>query len=160
MNKPKTAADGLDWSRGKTGLLTQLVFLFVVLGMLFWRSFLPDYVHFSNDGPLGQQNTAWESLPSGFDGTWDDLNDVGYVGGAFTPTVTTLIKWALSPVFFAKFYIPVSLFILGLGVWTFFRALRLTPLASALGSLALTLSANFFAGACAGVWPRQKSPWA
>src|ERR1035437_9383873 len=47
----------------------------VVLALLFWRSFLPDYVHFSNDGPLGQQNANWLKLPAAMTGMWVDLND-------------------------------------------------------------------------------------
>ena len=42
--------------------------LLIVLAVLFWRSFLPGYVHFSNDGPLGMQNSAWMGLPEGFTG--------------------------------------------------------------------------------------------
>src|SRR5450756_2306323 len=122
-----------------------------VLALLFWRSFLPDYVHFSNDGPLGQQNADWLKLPAAMTGMWDDLNDVGFAAGAFTPSVTALIKFALGPVGYAKFYAPVALFILGLGAWTFFRTLKLTPLAATLGALAAMLSSTFLAGACWGV---------
>jgi len=46
-NQKKTSA-------AKNGWLTVGLFA-AVLAVLFWRSFLPDYVHFSNDGPLGSQ---------------------------------------------------------------------------------------------------------
>src|ERR1035437_8124564 len=128
-----------------------LGFFAAVLGVLFWRSFLPDYVHFSNDGPLGQQNADWLKLPAAMTGMWDDLNDVGFAAGAFTPNVTALIKFALGPVGYAKFYAPVALFIPGLGAWTFFRTLKLTSLAAMLGALAAMLSSTYFAGACWGV---------
>src|ERR1019366_3487895 len=126
-------------------------FFAAVLAMLFWRSFLPDYVHFSNDGPLGQQNADWLKLPAAMTGMWVDLNDTGFSAGAFAPSITAALKWLLGPVGYAKFYAPVALFILGLGAWTFFRALKLNPLAAMLGALAAMLSSTFFAGACWGV---------
>ena len=33
--------------------------LAVILGSLFWKSFLPGYIHFSNDSPLSQQTATW-----------------------------------------------------------------------------------------------------
>ena len=35
----------------------------IVLLVLFWKSFVPGYVLFSNDGPLGQQMAAANRLP-------------------------------------------------------------------------------------------------
>src|SRR5208282_4379913 len=61
--------------------------LAIILSVLFYRSFLPDYVHFSNDGPLGVQNGAWLRLPGAMTGMWDDLNDIGSNGGAMPPGV-------------------------------------------------------------------------
>jgi len=118
---------------------------------MFWRSFLPDYVHFSNDGPLGQQNANWLKLPAAMTGMWDDLNETGANAGAYTPSIRALMSWFLGPVGYSKFYAPISLFILGLGAWTFFRALKLSPLAAMLGALAAVLSSTFFAGACWGI---------
>jgi hypothetical protein len=137
-------------SRYTTGFYT-LLLLLGVLALLFWRSFLPDYVHFSNDGPLGQQNVDWLKLPAAMTGMWVDLNDVGFASGTFTPGITALIKFALGPVGYAKFYPAIALFILGLGAWAFFRALKLSTLATVLGALAAMLSSNFLAGACWGV---------
>jgi hypothetical protein len=131
--------------------LSGAALLVVVLAVMFWRSFLPDYVHFSNDGPLGQQNVDWLKLPGAMAGTWDDLNDVGFAGGAFTPGVTAFIKFALGPVGYAKFLAPVALFIMGMGAWMFFRALKLSSLAAIFGALAAMLSSTFFAGACWGI---------
>jgi hypothetical protein len=129
--------------------------LLIVLAVLFWRSFLSDYVHFSNDGPLGQQTVDWLSLPSAMTGMWDDLNDVGLAAGSFTPSVTALIKFALGPVGFAKFLAPIALFILGTGAWIFFRSLKLTPLAAALGALATMLNSTAFGDACWGTASHQ-----
>lgn len=126
-------------------------FIAILLMVLFWRSFATDFVHFSNDGPLGQQNAEWLQLPAAMSGMWDDLNDVGYVAGTFTPSVSTLVKFVFGPVGYAKFYAPISLLILGLGAWTFFRSLKLTPLAAALGALAAALSSAYLGNACWGV---------
>src|SRR5258706_920929 len=124
------------------------VILAVVLIVLFAKSFLPDYVHFSNDGPLGQQNAHWLKLPSSVFGMWDDLNDVGFASGSFTPNVTAFIKLVLGPVGYAKFYAPVALFILAFGAWIFLRTLKLSSLAALMGALATMLRTCFFAGAC------------
>ena len=128
-----------------------LAILAGILALLFWRSFLPDYVHFSNDGPLGQQNVDWFKPADAIPGLWDDLNDVGSAVGAFAPSVTGLIKFALGAVGFAKFFPPLALLILGLGAWTFFRALKFSPLAALLGALAINLSTAFLGNACWGV---------
>ncbi|HEX4349226.1 MAG TPA: hypothetical protein VH251_02505, partial [Verrucomicrobiae bacterium] len=122
-----------------------------VLAVLFWRSFLSDFVFFSNDGPLGVQNAAWGQMPSGMTGIWVDLNYLGSSGGADTPSITAWLHTVLSPIYFAKFYPMATLLILGLGAWTLFRELKLTPLAASLGALAAMLNSTFFSTACWGV---------
>ena len=139
-----TAVSGTYGISGAVLLATVLVFLF-------WESLVPGYVHFANDGPLGQQMTAWSRLPGIMTGAWADLNDIGSFPGGASPNVDTFLRWALGPVGFAKFLPPVALFILGLGAWTFFRQLRLTPLAATLGALAAMLNSTYFSGACWGV---------
>ncbi len=129
--------------------------ILAVLAVLFWRSFSPNLVHFSNDNPLGQQNASWSKLPAAMTGMWDDQNDVGFNVGGFSPGLTALIKWSLGPVGMAKFYAPIALFIVGLGAMSFFRALKLSPLAVALGSLAAVLNSTFFSAACWGVAGQQ-----
>jgi hypothetical protein len=128
-----------------------VILLAIVLGLLFAKSFMVEYVHFANDGPVGVQMRASESLPAGFTGSWGDLNDIGSSGGAYPPSPSILIRWLLGPVGYAKFYAPVALFILGLGAWTFFRQLKFSPLAAALGALAAALNGLFLAAACWGV---------
>jgi hypothetical protein len=127
------------------------LFLTVLLALLFWQSFRPDYVHFSNDGPLGQQNAAWSMMPAGLTGMWGELNYLGSNAGTGTLNVTTLLHILLSPVNFAKFYPPITLLLVGIGAWTFFRQLKLTPLAAGLGALAAMLNSTFFSTACWGV---------
>ena len=129
--------------------------LLVVLVLFFWRSFMPGYVHFSNDGPLAQQNSAWLQLPGAFTGSWADLNVIGFNGGTYTFSISALIKWLLGPVGYSKFFTPAALFILGLGAWTFFRQLKLSPLAAMLGALAAMLNTSFFSNACWGTAAQQ-----
>jgi hypothetical protein len=142
-------------SETKSGGLWAAVWLAVILAVLFYRSFLPDYVHFSNDGPLGQQNADWTSLPASFTGNWGDLNSIGSNVGLCPLDLTSLMRWVLGPVGYAKFLSPLALFILGLGAWTFFRQLRLSPLAALLGGLAAALNSAYFATACWGVASQQ-----
>jgi hypothetical protein len=127
--------------------------LAVVLIVLFWRSFASDFVHFSNDGPLGPQNSAYLHLPSAISGMWDDLNDTGASIGYFSPGITMALKWLLGALGYAKYIVPIGLLILGTGAWTFFRALKLSPLAALLGALAMMLNSTFFADACWGLAP-------
>ncbi len=129
--------------------------LAIVLAVLFCKSFLPDYVHFSNDGPLGQQNAAYSRFPGTLTGTWSDQNDIGVNGGAATPDFSALMGWILGPVNDAKFLAPIALFVLGMGAWTFFRQLKLSPLAATLGALATTLNGSYFGNACWGTFPQQ-----
>jgi hypothetical protein len=137
-------------SLGASGWLAAGLFA-AVLVILFWRSFLPDYVFFSNDGPLGVQNAAWVQMPGCITGMWADLNYLGSSGGSYTPGITAMLRVLLNPIYFAKFYAPVALFILGLGAWTLFRQLKLSPLAAILGALAIMLNSSFFSAACWGV---------
>src|SRR5665213_138564 len=124
--------------------------LLVILAILFWRSFLPGFVHFSNDGPLGMQNAAWMHLPEAITGSWYDLNSIGSSAGAASPGIVSAIRWVLGPWGYSKFIAPVSLWILGLGAWFFFRQLKLSPLAAVLGGLAAALNSTFFSDACWG----------
>ncbi len=98
-----------------------IMLLAVILAVLFCKSFLPGYIHFSNDGPLGQQNTAWAQVPAAFTGAWGDVTSLGGNAGGYPPDLTWLIRWILGPVGYLKFSVPFALFILGLGAWTFFR---------------------------------------
>jgi hypothetical protein len=122
-----------------------------VLALLFWRSFLPDYIHFSNDGPLGSLMSDAVQMPGQFTGIWRDLNSLGSNDGTATPMLSTLLLWVAGPVGFAKIFPAAALFFLGIGAWAFFRALKLSPLAAALGAVAAMLNTSFFAGACWGV---------
>jgi len=54
---------------GKTSAWVGPLLLMGVLLALFLRSLDPDFVVFSNDGPLGIQMSAWLRLPQAFSGS-------------------------------------------------------------------------------------------
>ncbi len=128
-----------------------LLLLAVILSVLFYRSFLPDYVHFSNDGPLGSQSSAFCQLPGAFTGVWGDLNDVGSSCGVWPVDINSIFRWFLGPLGYAKFFPPITLLILGMSAWIFFRQLKLSPVACVLGAVAAALGNIFFSIACWGV---------
>src|SRR5438132_8031115 len=134
-----------------------LVLLICLLGCiiaLFHQSFHPDFVIFSNDGPLGALSAASSQLPSSFIGMWQDLNWLGTAGGSFAPNITAGLFWLLGPLGFAKFYPPLTILMLGLCAWFFFRRLKLVPLAGLLGTLAAALNSDFLSVSCWGVGPQ------
>ncbi len=122
-----------------------------VLLILFWKSFDPRFVFFSNDGPLGAQHAAAIRQPSAFSGVWFDLNSIGSNGGSFYPGFTATLLWILGPLYTAKFYAMISIGILGLCAWLGFRLMNLTPLACFLGGLAVLLNSAWFSNSCWGV---------
>jgi hypothetical protein len=128
-----------------------LLLLAIILSAMFARSFVPEYVLFSNDGPLGamvsQANLAWPN----FHGVWLDLNSIGSQGISSNLSVTQVLNLALSSVAWAKFFAPLSLLLLGLAAGFFFRRLGLSNLASVLGALAAMLNTGLFSPACWGV---------
>ncbi len=53
------------------------VALAAILCLLFWRSFIPSQVPFSNDGPLGTVVSAQTDPRTSWSGGWQDLNWIG-----------------------------------------------------------------------------------
>lgn len=132
-----------------------LILLTAVLAILFGKSFLPDYVQFSNDGPLGQQAAAANSFPQVITGAWNDLNSIGLNGGAYPPDITSAIHIVLGPVGFSKFFVPLALLIIGLSAWFFFIELGFSQAAAILGGLAATFTSQWFSSACWGVGSQE-----
>ena len=140
---------------GRRPEILPVLLLFAVLALLFWRSFLPGYVHFSNDGPLGAQSVDYSKFPASLFGSWNDLLDTGFNGGSASPSISSALKGLLGPVGYSKFLAPAALFLLGLGAWAFFRTLKFSPLAATLGALAAILNSTFLGTACWGVASQQ-----
>lgn len=69
-----------------------ILILFTVLTALFWKVFNPDYIVFSNDGPLGaimnNVNQPWSSWFA----LWDDSQ---YIGGTAMPHHAQMISGTL-----------------------------------------------------------------
>ncbi len=133
------------------GLIALLVVLGALLGLLFFRSFLPGCVLFSNDGPLGRLVAQCHHMPGRFLGAWWDLNFLGTNEGRTPPTLSFGLQYLLGPVCFSKFYGPLSLLILGIAAWGFFRRAGLAPAACLLGGVAAALNSDFFSVTCWGL---------
>ncbi len=133
--------------------------LIALLTLLFHESFKAGMVAFSNDSPLGQMVSDQVLMPQTIFGEWVDLNTIGSNAGSSAPNISSLIKllweWPLKPPFgplgFANSYIPIGLFILGLGALVFFRQMRFSAVAAFLGAVAIMLNSTYFGGACWGI---------
>jgi hypothetical protein len=138
--------------KGKSGreLVLLLGCLLVVFVVLFHKSFLPEQVLFNNDNPLGSNVQAASKMPDSFTGGWGDLNWLGTENPMATPDLSVNFQWLAGPVNYAKFWIPISLIILGLCAGFFFKSIKLSPVACVLGGLAAALDSDYFAGACWG----------
>jgi len=130
-----------------------LLWLLAPLLVLFYPSFAPDNILFSNDGPLGASAAAAMATPGIFTGIWHDLNWVGAWVGTAPPNLTNIVLWLLGPLFFAKFYAPISVAFAGVGVWALGRQLRFHPAVCGLTALAAGLNTDFFSYACWGLGP-------
>ena len=133
------------------GLATALTVLALVVAGMLHGVFLPGQTLFSNDGPLGELMAQCHRLPDRFTGCWLDLNNVGINGGAASPSLSFGLQWLLGPVWFSKLYAMLSLLVLGVGAWCFFRQSNLAPLACLLGALAAVMNSGFFSSACWGM---------
>jgi hypothetical protein len=135
----------------KGGIITALFVFCTILVVMMYGVFVPGQVLFSNDGPLGRLMSDCHRLPQRFSGCWADLNNVGFNSGAASPNISFGLQWLLGPVLFSKFYAIISLLILGLGAWCFFRQSRLAPVACILGGAAMILNSTLFSLACWGL---------
>jgi hypothetical protein len=81
----------------KSSRIIGVAALLAVLCVMFWKSFLPDYVHFSNDAPLGALAATQIELPEALFGIWNDSNWVGGWNGSFTPVPSAVFLWVLGP---------------------------------------------------------------
>ncbi len=134
---------------------SQLILVLCLFGLValafFYQALAPGQVVFSNDGPVGELESASHQLPARFTGCWEDANTVGYREGAAVPNISFFLQWVLGPVLFSKLYAPLSILILGLSAWLFFREMKLSAPACVLGGLAAMLHSTFFSVACWGI---------
>ena len=143
-----------EQTKGSKGLLLCLAVVAGVLLVLFARSLNPALVLFANDGPLGANMARAFDPPSSFFGVWVDLNWLGFNSGAHLVTPTYGLLWLLGPVYFAKFYGPITLLLMGLAAWAYFRQANFRPFVCILGALAMALNMNIFSNVCWGLGTR------
>ena len=136
-------------------VLVLLLCLTAVLAFLFKDSFKADQVLFANDGPLGVLKSAGMKMPGILTGSWMDLYWLGMNGSTAPVSVTYLVLWLLGPIGFAKFYGPITLLLLGICAWMFFRTLKLSNGLCIVASLAAALNMNFFSNTCWGLGTRS-----
>lgn len=147
-------SNSLSNTRKPGRLFLLFVLLLVVLGFLFASSLKPGQALFNNDGPLGAQVSQIYRLPGAFLGIWNDLYWLGAYNGNYSANFTGTLLWLLGPISFNKFYVPVSLLILGLSAGLFFKRLGFTTTVCVLAGMAAALNGNFFSNACWGLATR------
>ncbi|KAF0179830.1 MAG: Uncharacterized protein FD161_1172 [Limisphaerales bacterium] len=136
---------------GRAAFLALLAALTGILAFLFAKSFLPEYIVFANDGPLGLTSAAASRMPDAMFGLWADLNWVGNEGVAPAPSLSNLLAIVLSPVAMAKVIVPLSLLLLGCAAWVFFRQCGFAPWVCTVGGLAAGLNGDRFSVAAWGL---------
>ena len=134
--------------------------LIVVTLFLFWDSFDPALILFSNDGPLGSISTDAIEMPGTFSGYWHDLNWLGYEQPSASPGIYMALGLLLQKsVLYLKWCTPICLVILGLSAWFFFRTLGFRNLACTIGAVAAAFNMEVVSYACWGCRRgRSRSP--
>ena len=126
--------------------------LLVVTLFLFWDSFNPALILFSNDGPLGSISTDASEMPGTFSGYWHDLNWLGYEQPSASPGIYMALGLLLQKsVLYLKWCTPICLVILGLAAWFFFRTLGFRNLACTIGAVAAAFNMEVVSYACWGL---------
>jgi hypothetical protein len=136
---------------GGSGLLIFLICIFGLLIVLFGQTFQHGMVVFSNDGPLGPVSADNAKMPGIFKAYWADLNWLGGASPTAAPNVTALLLWLGGPLGYAKFFAPLTIILLGLAGWFFFRQSGHRSVVCILGGLATALNSDFFSYACWGL---------
>ena len=134
---------------------TALVLIVVTL-FLFWDSFDPALILFSNDGPLGSISTDAIEMPGTFSGYWHDLNWLGYEQPSASPGIYMALGLLLQKsVLYLKWCTPICLVFLGLSAWFFFRTLGFRNLACTIGAVAAAFNMEVVSYACWGLPSRS-----
>jgi hypothetical protein len=147
-------AENIKSASSRRGWIVLLIALLVVFGVLFAKSFQPQYVHHSNDGPLGAISAQTEYVLGNLAAYWQNLNWLGGHQPSSMPTVDLLFFVLTGPISFAKFIVPVSLLVLGLAACLFLRQLKFAWPVCVLGGIAAALNGNSFSNACWGQYSR------
>jgi len=150
MNLPFLSIErSSSWLKPLAGTALTLV---VVTLFLFWHSFDPALILFSNDGPLGSISTDAIEMPGTFFGYWHDLNWLGYEQPSASPGIYIALGLLLQKsVLYLKWCTPICLVFLGLSAWFFFRTLGFRNLACTIGAAAAAFNMEVVSYACWGL---------
>lgn len=69
-----------------------LVILFACLTFLFWKVLDPDYIVFSNDGPMGTIVNRQSAMPASINGIWMDSDYVGSTQPCYVPSLSVFFR--------------------------------------------------------------------
>ena len=138
---------------GRSGFWLSLLTLAGVMSLMFLNSFDWGMALHSNDGPLGAQMNKSYELPGAYLGIWNYLYWLGTYAGSFCPNATGALL-LVGPHGYINFGAPLSLLLMGLSAWLFFRSLGFGSMAAILGAAAMALNGNFFSHACWGLISR------
>jgi hypothetical protein len=131
-----------------------LIFLVALLGslaVLCHPAFLPHYVFWANDVPLGAMLDSSARLPGTLAGHWSDVDYIGGTVPSPSPALSTLLQIVLSPQIYLKIFAPFTMFTLGLGAWLFFRELGFAGPVCVIGALGAGLNMHCFSNAAWGL---------
>ncbi len=145
------APDTRPTPRSGRAFLFTMIALAVLLAAMFYDSYLPGWVLFSNDSPaahvLGRAPYSYEDLS----GAWQSWFWIGGEEVSNRLTLSWIFHELVGALATTKFYAPFSLLFLGGCAFVFFRQLRLHPMVCALGAFAAALNMNAFSNACWGL---------
>ncbi|HWN93489.1 MAG TPA: hypothetical protein VNT99_00530 [Methylomirabilota bacterium] len=144
-------------AKSSSGLLVLVIGLLGVLGILFHKSFNPNFALFANDGPLGATLSRPFSMPGALSGVWNDNYWLGLYNGYYPLNFTGLFHLLARGMARVNFYAPMSALVLGVCAWIFFRRMGCNARASVLASLAAALNTNFMSNAAWGLPSRGLS---
>ena len=131
--------------------LIALLAMAALLAVLFYDSFRPGWVLFSNDSPAAHQFSRDAYRFEDLRGAWHPLHWVGREEVSNRLTFSWLMGIPLGAAGSAKFYAPLALLFLGASAWFFCRQLRFHPAVCALAGGAAMLNMNAFSNACWGL---------
>jgi hypothetical protein len=122
----------------------------ILLG-LFHLSFRAEQTLFANDAPLGALTAYADVAWTFFTGAWHNLNWIGEQAPSALPNLTYAAYLLMGPVLYSKFFVPLALFLLGVGAWLFLKRSGLGMWPSLLGGIAAALNTDPFSYACWGL---------
>ena len=138
-------------NKRKGSLLVLLIALGGALAALCHQGFLPHQVLWANDVPLGAMLDPSNRLPGTFAGHWGTLYWIGLPAPSSSPSFSTLLQLIFPPEIYLKIFAPLTMLILGVGAWLFFRGLGFAPPVCVVGGLGAGLNMHYFSNACWGL---------